>query len=113
MIDGLWTAEFGSSAGVFGGGVAVLRNGKVFGGDGGYFYLGEYTLTGNLFHASLEVIPFIQNYMSVFQTADKRFTLDLNGSLLDDNILKAQGHAREMPSMTFGVKLIKRAQIER
>jgi hypothetical protein len=31
-MDGLWTAEFGSSSGIFGGGVAVFRDGKIWGG---------------------------------------------------------------------------------
>ena len=46
MIDGLWTAEFGSSTGEFGGGVVVLQNGQILGGDGGYFYVGKFDLAG-------------------------------------------------------------------
>lgn len=109
MIEGLWTAEFGSSTGVFGGGVAVLQDGKVMGGDGGYYYVGEYTLTNGIFRATIQVKPFIQNYESVFQTMNQPFTLDLSGSVLDENLLKAQGQAKGMPGLTFGVKLVKRA----
>jgi hypothetical protein len=45
-IDGLWTAEFGSSLGSFGGGVAIFQNGKISGGDGTYFYVGNYKIQG-------------------------------------------------------------------
>jgi hypothetical protein len=31
-MDGLWTAEFGGSTGIFGGGVAVFKDGKILGG---------------------------------------------------------------------------------
>jgi hypothetical protein len=46
-MDGLWTAEFGSSVGMFGSGVVVFHEGKIMGGDNGYFYLGTYELNGN------------------------------------------------------------------
>jgi len=35
-MDGLWTAEFGSSTGSFSGGVVVFQSGKIFGGDATY-----------------------------------------------------------------------------
>jgi len=108
-MEGLWTAEFGSSTGVFSGGVVVLQDGRVMGGDGGYFYLGEYTLNGNALRASIEVQPFIENYQSVFRTANRKLTLDLVGSLQDRDHAMAQGTPRGMPHMAFGVKLTKRA----
>ena len=52
-MEGLWTAEFGSSAGTFGGGVAIFRDGKILGGDGTYYYIGEYSLAGNTLRATL------------------------------------------------------------
>jgi hypothetical protein len=107
-MEGLWTAEFGSKAGIFGGGVAVFRDGKVVGGDGGYFYVGEYTLTGQTLTATLEVRPFIDNYQSVFGTVNRKFTLDLVGSLQDSDHAVAKGNARGMPELAFGVKLTKR-----
>jgi hypothetical protein len=109
MIDGLWTAEFGSSTGIFGGGVAVLQNGKVLGGDGGYFYLGDYRLQDRVFHAKIEVRPFIANYQSVFKTSNQPFTLELDGSLVDDNHITAQGRAKEMPHVSFGARLTRQA----
>ncbi|MFZ0564190.1 MAG: GrlR family regulatory protein, partial [Terriglobales bacterium] len=58
-IDGLWTVEFASSIGSFGGGVTVFKDGKISGGDNTYFYLGEYQITGASFRATLRVAPFI------------------------------------------------------
>jgi len=109
-MDGFWTAEFGSSTGVLGGGVAVLQDGSIVGGDGGYFYRGQYTVTGgNAFHATIEVIPFIENYPSVFKTVNQKLTLELVGSLQGSDQAIAQGQARGMPHLKFGVKLTKRA----
>jgi hypothetical protein len=107
-MDGLWTAEFGSSAGMFGGGAAVFQNGKIRGGDGSYFYLGDYTLRGNTFKATIKVAPFLTNAESVFKTVGRDLTLDLDGSLVAEDRAIAQGHTREMPEVKFGVKLTRR-----
>lgn len=108
-VEGFWTAEFGSSVGIFGGGVVFFQDGRVRGGDNAYFYSGEYTQTGKAFQATVEVKPFIQGVASVFNTIDQEFTLDLVGALESHDRLVAQGHRRGMPGVSFGVKLTKRA----
>jgi hypothetical protein len=108
-MNGLWTLEFGSSVGMFGGGVVVFDNGKVMGGDAGYFYLGEYKLTGNSFEATIEVAPFIEGYESAFKTVGQRLTLKLVGSVVDATHAIAQGSPAGMPNLKLGVKLTKRS----
>ncbi len=107
-MDGLWTAEFGSSTGIFGGGVAVFRDGKIMGGDATYYYIGQYSLSGKTFKATLKVSPFIEGAESVFKTVGRDLTLDLAGSLTGEGLAIAQGHPRGMPDLNFGVKLTKR-----
>jgi hypothetical protein len=80
-IEGLWTVEFGSSTGLFFGGVVVFRGGKLLGGDATHYYAGEYTLTGNTLSATLKVSPFIAGAQSMFNTVGRDFTLLLSGSL--------------------------------
>jgi hypothetical protein len=108
-MDGLWTAEFGSSAGVFGGGVATLRDGTITGGDGTYFYLGSYRLMGRTFQATLKVSPYIEGAESVFKTKGRDLTLELTGSLTPDGQVIAQGTPREVPDVRFAVKLTRRS----
>ncbi len=110
-MNGLWTAEFGSSTGMFGGGVAVFLDGKIMGGDGEYFYIGEYTLHEKTFKATLKVSPFIEGAESVFKTIGRELTLELWGLLTDAGRATAQGQPREMPDLKFGVKLTKRAEV--
>ena len=107
-LDGLWTAEFGSSEGIFGGGAAVFREGKILGGDSTHYYVGEYTLNGTAFRARLKISPFIDGAESVFKTVGKDLTLDLEGSLISETQLIAKGRPRELPELNFGAKLIKR-----
>lgn len=108
-MEGLWTAEFGTTAGMFGGGVAVFRNGRVMGGDGTYYYVGEYNLHGNTFEAKLRISPFIPGAQSVFRTAGRDLTLELTGSLVGEGQATAQGSTAEIPGLKFGVKLTKRS----
>ncbi len=107
-MNGLWTAEFGSSTGLFGGGVAVFRDGKIWGGDATYYYVGEYTLNGNVFKAILKISPFIHGAGSVFTTVGKDLTLDLEGTLTGEDQAIAQGRPRGVPGLNFGAKLTKR-----
>lgn len=106
-IDGLWTAEFGSSAGSFGGGIAVFQDGKISGGDGTYFYVGSYQIEGQVFRATLKVSPFIGGARSVFNTTGP-LTLKLSGSFTADGQAIAQGAAEEVPGTNFAVKLTRR-----
>lgn len=107
-MEGLWTAEFGSSAGMFGSGVAVFRDGKILGGDNTYFYIGEYTLNGNTFVATLRISPFIEGAESVFKTKGRDLTLELVGAITTDGRATAQGHPKGMPELRFGATLIRR-----
>jgi T3SS negative regulator,GrlR len=108
-MEGLWTAEFGSSTGISGGGVAVFREGKVWGGDATYYYIGDYALSGKAFKATLRISPFIEGAQSVFNTAGKDLTLELEGTLTSEGQAIAQGRPKGMPGLTFGAKLTKRA----
>jgi hypothetical protein len=107
-MNGLWTAEFGSSAGIFGGGVAVFRDGQIFGGDSSYYYIGSYALQGNTLAGSVVSFPFLEGARSIFNTVGRPITLDFRGSLTSDGLAVAQGTWREMPGHTFGLKLTKR-----
>jgi hypothetical protein len=108
-MQGLWTVEFGSNTGMFGGGVVVFENGTLMGGDGGYYYIGTYRIEGANLQATVTVSPFIEGYESVFRTMGRPFSLELRGTLTDETHAVAQGHPTEMPQLTLGVKLTKRS----
>src|ERR1700761_8012634 len=103
-MDGLWTVEFGSSTGMFGGGIAVLRDGKILGGDNLYYYIGNYTLSGKTFTALITISPFIEGAESVFKTVGQDLRLRLEGSLTSDTSAIAQGHPEGGPELRFGAK---------
>jgi hypothetical protein len=108
-MEGLWTVEFGSTIGGFGAGVVVFHEGRVMGGDNGYFYLGAYALNGNELRATIDVVPFIKGIESVFSTLGRNLRLELEGTVTSPGQAIAQGHPAEMPLLKIGVKLTKRS----
>jgi hypothetical protein len=78
------------------------------GGDGGYYYLGDYQLKGETFEATVWASPFIEGYESLFKTVGHSFQLKLEGSLIDESHAIAQGSIVGMPHLSLGVKLTKR-----
>jgi hypothetical protein len=111
-MEGLWTIEFGSSEGVYGGGVVVFSGGKVLGGDAGYYYTGSYEMMDvDAFTATIQVKPFIDGIPSVFNTLRKDFTLNLTGRVKDAGHAIAQGRPEEMPEMDLGIVLTRREEV--
>lgn len=114
-MDGLWTIEFGSNAGVFGSGVIVMREGKIEGGDASYYYVGSYEKPGaekpypSVFRAKIEVKPFLPGAQSVFRTVDRDFILNLEGTLKDENTAVAVGKPEGIPGMDVGIRLRRQA----
>ena len=114
-MEGLWTIEFGSNAGVFGSGVVVLRDGKIEGGDASYFYLGSYEKPSpdgsypSAFRARIEANPYLPEAESVFKTYNRGITLVLEGTFKDKNNAVAVGTPEGLPGMNLGVRLIRRS----
>jgi hypothetical protein len=113
-MDGLWTIEFGSNAGLFGSGVAVLRDGKVQGGDQAYYYEGEYESAAvntypAILKAKITITPYLPNHESIFKTFDKSLTLLLEGTFKDENSAVAIGTPEGMPDMNIGMRLTRKA----
>jgi hypothetical protein len=112
-MNGLWTVEFGSNAGLFGSGVIVMRDGRIEGGDDSYYYIGSYepvleTTYPISFKATLSVRPFLTGRESVFRTFNKDLTLKLVGTFNSENSAVAVGTPEGMPEMNLGVRLTRK-----
>jgi hypothetical protein len=64
MLEGQYSAIFfeadpktGALGNAFSSGVIEFRDGNIFGGDSGYYYLGTYEMDGVKFEATVEVAP--------------------------------------------------------
>jgi hypothetical protein len=115
-MEGLWTIEFGSSAGIFGSGVIVMRDGKIVGGDASYYYIGSYEKTNpeetypSGFRAKIEIKPFLPGAESVFKTYNRDITINLEGTLKDENNAVAVGTPEGIPEMNLGMRMTRRSE---
>jgi hypothetical protein len=115
-MQGLWTIEFGSNVGVYNSGVIVLRDGKIQGGDASYYYDGSYeepvpaASYPSKFKARFVAKPFLPDAVSVFKTYGKDFTLDLDGTLKDENNAVAVGIPEGIPGMNVGIRLSRKSE---
>jgi hypothetical protein len=96
VIDGLWTLEF-SAPRLSGAGVAVFADGRVLGGDGGYYYAGDYKVNGDGIEATIDVVRFERNSISVFGDIP-RFQLVVSGNV-EGSELRAKGHMVQLPDL--------------
>jgi T3SS negative regulator,GrlR len=108
-VEGFWTLQF--SGKVYGSGVAILLHGKVFGGESGYYYMGNYTVTEKLLKARVSVHNFDPAVLSGFGiTGD--FEMEVSVTLQSSDG-SAQGTAMiaGQPQHSLGLRMTKRANI--
>jgi hypothetical protein len=106
MIEGLWIVQFEGLQGE-GSGVVVFANGRAFGGDEAYTYVGNYKLEGGRVSARVTVSNFrpgIANVMGI--TGD--FDLEISAPL-GDGVLQGAMSLVGKPGMAIAVKLTKKA----
>lgn len=109
-IGGLWSLEFFSNVVLpTGSGVAVLRNGRVLGGDTRYFYVGEYAVSGNLLSATVRLSHYFGPPEAILGFGEK-FTLKVKGNF-EPTTFMISGFVEENPSVTIDVHLTRRAEL--
>lgn len=109
MIEGLWTLEFRSNVGVLGAGVVILTQGKIFGGDSSYFYVGEYRVTGSDVRATVRVTHYAGPPSSIFGPLDN-FTIEAQGQL-GEPTMGLQGRLVEAQNRQVSAVCTKRAPL--
>jgi len=107
-VEGLWTTQFEGVPNFLGGGVVMLLNGRIYGGDSEYFYSGLYSQTGPKFEAMVEVKAFAPAPTSVFGLKEQQFSVRIQGDIIGDNIA-AIGMRPDFPQARLSMRLKKRA----
>jgi len=99
MENGFYSLNFKLPEEIEGsGGVAILLNGKVYGGDSSYSYQGTYRTEGALLTASIRVSPFnefLKSIFSAFEDTDDEIQLsgkvDAKGFLIEGRLNGIEG----------------------
>ena len=81
MVEGLWAIDFVTNINTWGGGVLVLTpEGRILGGDMGYYYIGKYDIHDDKISGTIDIIQFNPQCVSVFGDVSN-FELQFEGSL--------------------------------
>jgi hypothetical protein len=108
MYEGFYIVQFAGMEGK-GGGVAVISNGRIFGGDNAYTYTGQYEVKSGGILATVDVQnfePSIGNVMGIKGNYTLALSLTLQGG-----VLVGQGVIPSVPGFGIKVKLTLRSKL--
>jgi hypothetical protein len=108
MVDGFWILEIKTPQ-YTSGGVCVFINGKIFGGDNGFTWVGTYAGDDRLIKGRLHVHnfdPAIQSVLGVPGDYDMHFSGTVQGDAITGTAMLAN-----QPQHSLGVRLTKRANL--
>jgi hypothetical protein len=110
MVRGLWTVEFRSSIGLLGFGTVIFDdNGRVYGGDGGYYYKGMYEINGEEISGALKVQKYNPGYNSVFGPIET-FNLSASGTA-GDSVMVLLASVMELPGTRMSIVCTRREDL--
>ena len=111
-MNGLWTVEFISTLGRGGSGVIVLNDGRLLGGDAGYYYVGQYTVEddNNAIRGEVVVTRFEENHISVFGNRDE-FSLQFRGDIRNDSLFEGAASLVDSPDQQMRMKCRKKEDL--
>jgi hypothetical protein len=106
VIDGLWIIQFTGTQ-IRGSGVVVLINGKLFGGESGFYYVGNYEADGEIVKARVMVRNFDPAIPSGFGVPGD-YEMDVSMMLRDDG-MTGTAVVTGYPQYSLGIHLTKKA----
>lgn len=108
MIDGFWLVHAERQGGSAGG-VAVFINGKIFGGDSGFYYLGTYQEKDGIVKARVAVHNFDPAVLNIMGQATD-YELSVSGVFKDDAIT-GTAVIPGIPNQSMSVRLTRKANL--
>lgn len=111
LLEGVWSIEIGDGVSYLPGGVLVLDNGQVRGGDSGYFYFGSYGTVGSDITLDLQVSHYRAQRPAVWGEDGDSFVLVVRGAIANGGTLIEGGTERQDPRQRRVVRMRKRARL--
>ena len=108
-VDGFWTVRFEGPQ-VAGTGVLIMKDKKVYGGETGFYYIGNYQVDGNVFKARVAIRNFDPAVPSGFGIAGD-YEMDVSGVIKDDATMTGTAMITGRPQYSVGIRLAKRANL--
>lgn len=116
MLEALWVIYFGDARvpglqpGMSNAGTVVLETERLFGGDAQYYYLGHYTINGEVIKAEARITHFNGPPSTAWGTSEKEFAVMLEGRVATGQIDGVMWRP-EAPQRRLPVKMIRKADL--
>ena len=108
-IDGIWTGEVYGPFGWDNGGIFVLENGRIVGGDNRQYSLGTYSLSGNDVKAEL-LVHYYGPPRTVFGEAKEEFRTEIAGTW-SANEINGTIRRPDKPKFDLQIRMTKRLEL--
>jgi hypothetical protein len=104
MRPGIYAVKFSAvSSYNFGEGLAIFKDGKINGGDLGYFYRGSYEVSDSRLTAKIKVKRWNPAVQGIFGSYPE-FDLDLSGHIPPDwSLFHAEGNVVQNPKLLIAI----------
>lgn len=102
MQDGIYHVRFSSSVGSAGEGLVVIKQGSVNGGDAGYLYIGQFSVSGESLSGRLNIKRWNAGQVSVFGPLES-FELQLSGNVTAGNSFTLSGGIPSQPGLMITI----------
>jgi hypothetical protein len=109
VVEGFWTMRFEGPQ-VAGTGVVMMKANKLYGGESGFYYIGNYEVDGNIFKARIAVKNFDPKMPSGFGIKGD-YEMDVSGVVKDDSNMTGTAMITGAPQYNIGIRLTKRANL--
>ncbi len=103
-VEALWSVHFESGFGFAGTGVVVFETNRAFGGDSGWYYLGNYEVKDGKISGRVRVQHYGADVPTVFgHFPGNSFEIDMAGKFEGDNTIRASGAVVGLPEATMNL----------
>ena len=108
QLEALWSVRFSSNMGIHGGGVVVIENGKILGGETGYTYIGSMRAERERVIARVRVSKYMAEAPSIFGM--DHFEMELSGRA-DESQIRFEGFIVGSPRHDISIDLVRRVEL--
>ena len=108
MIEGFWLLHAEGPGGTVGG-VVIFSNGKVFGGDSGFYYIGTYQEKNGILKSRVAVHNFDPSIVNILSVA-KDYELNVSAAIKDQT-MTGTAVVPGVPNQSIALHLVKKANL--
>jgi hypothetical protein len=111
MIEAMWSVRFVTNQNIGGNGVLVIENGKIFGGDSSYTYIGNFEIHDGRIKSNIKVSKYADTVGIISVVGSDNYVLALSGKIDRDEMILS-GNPSSNPQIDVVVKLTRIAELD-